>query len=311
MNISGLKAKATERLSDQGYPHRRLALIYAGLIFVALMAATGINYYVNHKMNDAVGLSGMGMLSVLETVQVVLGYAVNILAPFWQMGFVFAALQIARGVQARPAFLKEGFRRIRSVLGLMILRTLIYGGLLVACVYISVMIYAASPLAQPLMDMMMPLVESGYDVEQLQQMLLELPIPQLMETISPVFWILIPVGLALLLPMYYRFRMADLIVMDKAGIRALPALMLSGAMTRKKRMALFKLDLSFWWFYALQLVGAMLCYLNFFPVGEGLALGGYVAGQALQVLVFWYAGGLYHTTWAVAYEELLQPAKQE
>jgi len=305
-----LKDRAEERLLRQDYPPQRLALIHAGLIFLVLMAVTGINYYVNHMMNGAVGLSGMGMLSVLETVQAVLGYAVNILLPFWQMGFVFAALGLARGEQVRPAALKEGFRRFGPLLRMMLLRGLIYGGLLTLCVYVGVMIYVATPLARPLMDMMLPLAESAESIEQMQEIMWQLPQEQVMAAIAPAFIIVIPVFLLLVLPVFYRFRLADMIIMDKPGTGALAALMLSGAMTRKRRMALLRLDLSFWWYFLLQLAGVMLCYLGFLQLKSEVSLIGYVLGQAVQVLVFWYAGSRFHTTWAVTYDELLRQPTQ-
>ena len=302
-----LKDRAAERLQQQDYSPRRLALIHAGLIFAALMAVTGINYYVNHMMNGAVGLSGMGMLSVLETVQVVLGYAINILLPFWQMGFLFAALQMARGTQTRPGSLTEGFRRFGPILRLMLLRGLIYGGLFTVCVYVGTMIYAVTPLARPLMELMLPVMDARHSFEEMQQAVLQLPQEQVMAAIMPAFIIVIPVCLLVMVPLFYRFRLADLVIMDKPKTGALAALMLSGALTRKRKLALFKLDLSFWWYFALQLVGIILSDLNLLSVDLGVPmLVPYIAGCAVQMVAFWLFGSRFHTTWAVAYDQLRQ-----
>jgi len=306
LDRQALKERAAERLARQSFPPRRLALIHGGLIFLALMAVTGINYYVNHMMNGAVGLSGMGMLSVLETVQVLLGYVINIFLPFWQMGFVFAALQMARGEQARPGSLTEGFRRLGPILRLMLLRGLIYGGLFTVCVYVGVMIYVVTPLARPLMEMMLPVMDSGHSFEEVQTAVLQLPQEQVMAAIMPAFIIIIPACLLVMAPMFYRFRLAELIVMDKPKTGSIAALMLSSALTRKRKLALLRLDLSFWWYFALQLAGIVLSDLNLLPIDLGVpGLVSYVLGCAVQMVAFWFLGSRFHTTWAVAYDELL------
>lgn len=307
LNPRTLKAQAAARQTEQHRSPRRLALVHAGVIFLALMAVSGINYYVNQRMNTATGLSGMGMLSVLETVQTVLGYALNLALPFWQMGFVFAALRMARREQVGTASLAEGFRRFGPVLRLMLLRGLMFGGLFTACVYVGVIIYVLTPLAWPLMDLLQPLMEAGQSMEQVLELFWQLPEQQIAAAIAPAFIIVIPVCLLVMLPVYYRFRLADLVIMDQPATRAFAALRISSTLTRNRRVALLRLDLSFWWYFLLQLVGILVSDLELLPLDLGIpGLVTYILGAAVQMAAFWFAGSYFHTTWAVTYDQLLR-----
>ncbi len=313
LDIGSLKACAGEKLKAQVYPARRLALIYAGAVALVMLAVTGINYYVNQQMDAITGLSGLGMVSVLETVQRVLSYGVNICMPFWRLGFVFAMLGVARDRQMQPGALLEGFRRFGPVLRLMLLRGLVYGIIGMVGAYIGVLIYLVTPLARPLLALTIPLAEAAATPEQMLEGAMQLPMEQLTAAIMPAYAIIIPLCGLLLAPVFYRFRLAELVVMDQPGTGALAALFASSALSRHRRMQLFLLDLRFWWYYGLQLLGTLLCWVDVLlpAAGAVVSIGGYVLGLALQTGVHWYAGGYIHTTWAVAYDALRRSPVQE
>lgn len=314
-NRRALKEHAAARLTAQSYPPRRLALIHTAAASLALLAVTGLNYLLSQQVGTTSGLSGMGLRSVLQTAQMALQYAINIALPFWQIGFIFAAIRMARSEPVQPRSLAEGFRRFGPVLRLMLLRGFVYGSLAFACMYLSTMLYMVTPFAQPLLELLMPIAESGQTMEQMQEAILQLPMQDISAVMAPVFWILAVVYVLVAAPVYYRFRLADLIIMDKPGTGALAALALSSRLTRKNRFQLFRLDLSFWWYYALQLLAALLCYLDVLlsfvvielPLDTGTAyLLSYALGLGAQMLLFTFAGSRLHTTWAAAYDVLLQ-----
>ncbi len=307
-----LKVYAAEQLRAQTYPARRLALIYAGTVALVQLAVMGINYYVNQQMNAITGLSGMGTASALETVQRVMGYGVNIGMPFWSLGFVFAMLGVARGQQMQPGALLEGFRRFGPALRLMLLRGLVYGIIGMLGVYLGVLIYMATPLAKPLFELTLPLAETAVSTEQMLEAAMQIPMEELMAAVMPAYIIILPVCGLLILPVFYRFRLAELVLMDAPRTGALAALLASGSFSRRRRMELFRLDLSFWWYHAGVLIGSLLCSAGaFLPVTPEAYLGFYAAGQAVQALVLCLWGGYVHTTWAAAYDVLRQAPAQE
>ena len=308
-----LKKQAADRLGEQSYSPRRLALIHTAAASVLLLAVSIINYMLSQKVGTTSGLSGLGLRSILQTAQVVLQYASGILIPFWQMGFIFAAISMARTTPAEPRSLLEGFRRFGPVLRLMLLRGLIYGLLCIPCAYISSIIFTFTPFSQKAMDVFIPLMESGMDMVQMQSAVLELPTEDLTALFLPVLVIFCLVYGITLLFFFYRFRLSDYIIMDKPGTGARAALKISGHLSRKKRLALLRLDLSFWWYYVLEFLTLLVCnadgilsYLNVeLPIGSAAAyLLTYALGLAAQILLFTFAGSKLHTTWAVAYDTL-------
>ena len=77
---------------------------------------------------------------------------------------------------------------------------------------------------------------------------------------------------ALALPLHYRYRMTNYVLLEDPEMGGLRALLMSRLMTFRKRMRLFRLDLQFWWYYALELVIAVLCYGDVILNTVGVAL---------------------------------------
>lgn len=314
MDIRSLKEQARQRLEQQTFPHRQLALIHMGVYAAAMLVYAVIDFLVSQKMDTIQGLAGMGMLSALQTVRLALQYISNIALPFWEIGFVGVALGMARQRQVKPADLTMGFRRFGPVLRLFLLRGLIFGGSAIVCIYAAAIIYVFTPFSQSMMDLMLPMVESGATMEQMQTMILELPMEDMQRLSMPVMGIFLVLYGVVAAVLFYRFRLADLAVMDIPHTGARASVRISGMLSRKKKLQLLRLDLSFWWYYALQLLCALvysadvvLAYAGIeAPMdANGLYFICFALGMGAQVILFRCAGSYVHTTWAVAYDQLL------
>jgi len=314
-NPRALKDSASFRLSQATYPPRNLVLIHTGISLGAALVLALIQYYLETQIGSTGGLSGMGLRSVLETAQLTLQYALSIAMPFWNIGFIYVALQISKGEQATPKSLLEGFRRFGPVLRLQLLRGLVYFGVAIACIYASSFIFALTPLSAPLMDVFMPLMETASTMEELQLAVGQIPFNEMAQLIWPVLIIFGVLFGALAVLLFYRFRMADFVMMDRPNTSGLQALLFSGRMTRHHRMELFRLDLSFWWFYLLTALSMVASYADVIlqyiavelPVSPTVAwFGAYILGMLVQLLVYWKYYSYVKTTLAVAYEGLLQ-----
>lgn len=323
-NHRALKSAAAEKLGQASYDPRKLALLHTGISVAAALLVALLDYYLGSQIETAGGLSGMGMRSVLGTVRTTLRYALNLALPFWQMGFVYASLKLARGERADFQTLPEGFRRFGAVLRLRLTEGFLYLVVGFVCMYVSSIVFSVSPFALPLAELMGPLMNTG-DIAAMQQMLTELPFEELLRIMAPLFVIFGVLFLAAAAFLYYRFRMASLIVMDRPKTPALLALVASRRMTRRRRWALFKLDLSFWWFYLLAALAGIVCYgdvlLNILGVALPFSKDAaffifYLLGALVQLAVYWYGYSYVQTTYATAYEVLRQlpfeePVKQE
>lgn len=307
-----LKTSARENLPAD---HKKLTLIHTAAALGISLMVTLLQYYLNQQISAAGGLSGLGTRTILETAQLVLSYGVNLALPFWELGFLFAALRMARGQQTGLTDLLEGFRRFGPALRKLVIQGMLYTGAAVASMYIGAFVFSMTPLASPLMELLAPVLAESMDVTAAQNMLLALPVETLLELFLPFFVIAGILFVALGLMLFYRFRVSDFILMDQPKTGALAALFGSSHMTKGHRRKLLKLDLSFWWFYLLAAVAALIMnadlllpYLNItLPIpGDASWLVCYALGLAVQLVVYWQFYGHVQATYATAYDTLRQ-----
>lgn len=309
-----LKEMARSRLAVASYDPKKLALIHTAVSVGAALVITLLGYYLNHQIaGTASGLSGMGSRRILEAIQLTLQYVQALALPFWEIGFIFVALRLLRQEPAQPKDMLEGFRRFGSVLRLRLTEICLYFGAAVGCMYAASFLFAMTPLSKPMMDVLTPLMAEVTTVEEVEGVLLTLPMDQLLSMSAPFMAIFAGIFGLVFLTMHYKFRLAGHLVMDQPNIGAMRALFFSSRLTRKKRWALLRLDLSFWWFYALMGLSAVVCYMDLLlpmmgislPVTQDVAwMVCYVLSLLVQLLLFWYGKAYVQTTWAAAYEML-------
>ena len=310
LNGKKMIVQARERL--QGVNTRPLALLHTGVTVGAALVIMLLQYVLAEGIGNTGGLSGMGLRSVLETGQLVLEWANTILLPFWSLGFLYVALLWARETQADKKDLLTGFRRIGPCLGLMLNRAVLTILVLVVCVNISSILYMATPAASGILE----LAGSFTSTEQMYEYLYSMDVAKVMElfqSMIPMLVICCVLAAVLLIPLLYRFRMAEYVILDQKGIRGIGAMILSAALLRRRCWQLFKLDLRFWWYYGLKLLCTVLLYADMIleTVGVVLPVGSGVAYILTYVL---YLGGLFavevsfrprvETAYACAYEQL-------
>ena len=109
--------------------------------------------------------------------------------------------------------------------------------------------------------------------------------------------------------------MAEYYLLEHPIRGAIGAMKASAEMTRFHRVDLFKLDLSFWWFYACEVLAAALCFLDLILPSLGVDLplpreavtfvcfGIYAAAQL--ALHYWRKNEV-HVTYAVVYNTLME-----
>ena len=315
MDISdrnSLVIEANRRLEHTECDHRRLVMIYAGVMALVLALASGASWWLQTQISSTGGLQGIGMRSILETAATVLQLVSTIALPFWTMGYVLCILGIVQGKRMETGDLLGGFQRFFPLLRLNLYRVFKYFLIGTVLLYPSIMLFLSTPLAQPVYDILEPLVLNATDTTQVMVMMDEATAVALTEAMIP--WMVLYGGLFLLLaaPLYYRLRLADYILLDNPKLGALQAVRLSTMMTLRKRMQLFLLDLRFWWFYLGLGLSIAVCYLPLILSWFGISLpswadyacyGGYLA---VQFGIITAAQNKVEATWAVAYEALSQ-----
>ena len=219
-------------------------------------------------------------------------------------------LRIARGQYASPNGMRLGFDRFWVLLRCTLLKGLIFGGVAMASMYVAIAIYMMTPLSNSAVDILMPLVKNAGTSGILLD---DATYAQLMDAMMPATVLSGVLSLALAAPVFYRYRMADYLIIDRPAIGALAALRDSRVMTKGNRWNLFRLDLSMWWYYAAMLVSAAIGYGDQLLPDLGVTLpfsdtvscflfpGVYLA---MTFVIFYFLRNRVEVTYALAYDSL-------
>ena len=154
-NSRAICLDAQQALHAQHFDPKKLALLHTGAAAVFSLLLTVLNFLLGKQIENAVGLSGVGLRAVLTTAQSVLSIASFAIIPFWEMGFTAAGLRFARQEQAEPATLLQGFRIWGGVLRLTLLRFVFYIAIMFACAQVASVIYTLTPFSAPFMEAML------------------------------------------------------------------------------------------------------------------------------------------------------------
>lgn len=309
-----LKAEAAAALKNAAYPPKKIVLIHSGITLAVTLTLVILNYLLGLVVEGTGGLGGLGTRSVLATMQTLLQFANMILQPFWSIGLVMTVLSIARSQRADAKTLLAGFHRFGPVLRLNILRGILYFALIMVAVQISQIVFMMTPAAASIYGKLQQLVESGVTNPA------EIPGDELVkQIIFKSLPFMVAAMAILLIPVSYRLRMADFILMDHPEMGALFALGASNRLMRKNCFRLFRLDLQFWYYYALELVVALLFYGDYILRIAGVELGMSadaamfvfaIVGLACQLGLYVWKKDLVFTTYAKVYDSLLRPLVQ-
>ena len=304
----GLREKARLRLETAACDPRKLVLVYGGVSALVMLLVTALSFLLTEQISGTGGLGGLGTRAILETAVQVLQTATYLLLPFWNMGYLYCVLKIVRGQAFDLKDLLAGFRRFFPVLRLNILYSMQFLMLAFLCFYPSMLVYMVTPLSAPLTELMEPLMVEGAEL-----VLDDAAMAAATQAMIPLFLLYGAAFLLVAAPRFYHYRMAFFALLDDPQAGARMALRRSTLMTHRQRLEIFKLDLSFWWFYALDGLTLVLCYGDSILKLLGVSLpisaeasyflfyGLYLAAQLS--LYVWARNGV-ECTYAAGYDDL-------
>ena len=307
MDPKTIKQSAAASLADASYDVKKLALIHTGVVVLFSLLGAFANQLLDSGMHSAGGLSGIGMRTFLQSGQVILSLLNMVLLPFWQVGFLYSAIRYSRREPVAPSSLLEGFRRVGPVFRLNLLLSLLFGGVMMACSYISTAIFMFSPFSDSFFTAMDSLFASSNPSAITDEVFFAL--------LPSMTWLFVIFGILLLvigLPMYYRYRMSEFALMNGAP-GALAAMRESVQITRMHRMDLFRFDLSFWWYYGTLFLLSIVAFGDSIlsalglklPIGAGVQYWLFYGVYLIAQLVFsWRFAGYYQTSYAQCYAML-------
>ena len=311
----GLKNAAGDALAQAPRNPKRIILIHTAVSLGIMLLVAVLDYVLSGQIENTGGLSGLGTRSVLTTVQSILQMVQMAVLPFWEIGYLYAAMKMAVKEPAEPGTLLEGFRHFGPLFRVMLLKGLIFLVLGFVCTYVATQIFVMTPLSTPMLEAMAPvlndptLMESAAGEEALMQV-----VDQALD--DAMLPLLIITGILLCLvyiPISYRLRLVNYSVLENPREGALVAFRRSFRLMRGNCLEMFLLDLSFWWYYLLQILINLVCYgdLILSLAGVSLPWSGelsfflfYILALAGQFVLYFLARNKVEVTYVTAYHVL-------
>ena len=310
-NIRQIHETASQRL-DQAQYKQQIILIYAAISLGLSAVVSVVTYLLSQQISQTGGLRNMGLRSILSTLEMLLPIVQNLVLLCLELGFLNAMIRMSRGLYTSPQSLRAGIPRFWAGIRCSLLISLRYFLTGMISFYLALMIFGLTPLSNKAVEILNPIAEQMTVLDS-QVMIDDATMLALMDAMQPLFVLIGLVMVVMLVPMFYRYRLANYILMDKPAYGALRAMTESQVLMRKNCFALFKLDLSLWWYYLLTGISLAICYGDVILSMLGIALPWsdtvsyflfYGLFLAVQFVLYYFFGNRIGVTYALAYEAL-------
>ena len=255
MNFRQLKRDAAAAV-EQEPKTRELVLIYTGVLIAVSLLVMVVSHCLDLAIANTGGLSNIGTRSVLASIQSMLPMGQTVLMLCMELGFLSAILRTVRGQYVSRNSLRMGFDRFWPLMRLTLLEGALYFVVIFGSTYAALVLFLATPLfSSEAMAIAETMVNSG------GSMVMDADLEyRFLKAMLPVIPIMLLFLALLLVPLWYRLRMANFVLIDKPALGARGAMRQSRMMMRGNCRKLFMLDLSFWWYHLLSLAATAVAY---------------------------------------------------
>ena len=278
-----LKQQARERL-EACPQEKKIGLLYGGSLFVISVVYLLADLLISRLTPQTGGLSTIGTRSFMSALSGILPVVTYLLSMCLSFGYMGGMVRISRGQYASPNALRTGFERFWPLLRLTFFKGLITLGFSMGAFSLATILFTLSPFSDRLIQALEPVVSGGSLLSEGTMELTEGVIEAVNASLLPLMAIFLVITAVFVVPLLYRLRMTDYVLYDHPEAGALYAIRESKKMMRFHRLSVFKLDLSFWWFYLALALSYALNYAPMFLSVSGISLP--VEGEALSVLCF-------------------------
>lgn len=254
-DIRELKQTAARR--EQSAPQAKSILLVYGGITVALSAlVTVVNYCLGLEISQTGGLSNIGIRSILSTIQTILPMVQSVILMCLELGYLSATLRISREQYASPNSLRMGLDRFWPLLRCSIIQGLMYIGVIMVSSYLAIQIFMITPWSDAAISLATEYM-GNVEAAMLMDEAVYMAFYDAMLPLFPIFGIIL---MLFIVPLFYQLRMVNYLLIDNPRYGAMMLLRQSKILMKRNRLQLFKLDLSFWWFYLLMTLAQVVAY---------------------------------------------------
>lgn len=313
-----LKNTAHEKLQN-AKNQKDIILLYAAITLGLGLVILLLQLTLNQKISHTGGLSGMNSRNMLSALSNFLPLVSSLLTMCLGFGYMGGMLRISRGQYASRNALKTGFERFWPLLRLKLLLGAILLGLGIGASYLASLIFMLSPFSDSFLDAVAPAVSGGSLLTGGTITLDEAALDAVTAASGPLIVIFLALILAFVVPILYRFRMADYVLYDHPEAGAMYALRESRKMMQGSRWQLFRLDMSFWWYYLITVLATVLAYGDVLLSLAGVSLPlddtvsyllFYLLSVAATFAQLYFLRNPMEVTYALAYDQL-KPKEEE
>ena len=304
-----LKKKASNRLQSGNDP-KKVVLVDAGIVALSSLVVTVVQDLLDSQISQTGGIQNIGTRSMLTTADTVLTIAQLLLVMCLTLGYTGSMLRIARGQYASPNSLKAGGERIWVLLRTRLLQMLIMTAAAFALCFLVVNVCLLTPLSNRVIAVM-----GTVSAEELLSN--GLALMALYSAMLPIILIYLVALVPLLWYFSCTYRMVDYLLIDRPQLGAFGVLRESRRMMQGNMKMMFRVDLSFWWYYLLQALVSVLIYLNMvlapFAIGlppEVLYWGTVVLYLAADFALRYFFSNKVAVTYALFYDSLCPKQEQ-
>lgn len=314
MTLSSRDLKKTAREKLQNAKNQKdIILLYAAITLGLGLLILLLQLTLNQKISHTGGLSGMNSRNMLSALSNFLPLVSSLLTMCLGFGYMGGMLRVSRGQYASRNALKTGFERFWPLLRLKLLLGAVLLGLGIGASYLASLIFMLSPFSDSFLNAIAPAVSGGSLLTGGTITLDEAALDAVTAASGPLIVIFLALILAFVVPMLYRFRMADYVLYDHPEAGAMYALRESRKMMQGSRWQLFRLDLSFWRYYLITVLTAVLAYGDVLlslagvslPLDETVSyLLFYLLSVAAAFAQLYFLRNPMEVTYALAYDRL-------
>ena len=315
-----IKEEAGARLA-QAPQQAKIMQVFCGILLVLSLIFTGGSFLLDRMMADAGGLGAIGKRAMIQTFQRILPILNIVAMMVLELGMWNAMLRIGRGQFASPQSLKMGLARFFPWFRCQLLEVLGLIAIGSALMFVAMGIFFITPFSRPAMELMLPIATEYTDPVTMQEMLMadEALLMSIYDALLPMYIILAVLMLIAWVPISYRLKVANLIILDDPTAGAFKALFRSFRLTKICWKWYVRLDLSFWWYYVLLGLSTGLSYLDLLlaSVGRPLSMEADVASLLsavlsllAQIAIYYFLRPKVQVSTAILYDSLLPPKKE-
>ena len=311
-NRKGLRQYAAAALADNSGNPRLTVLVYVAVTALSSLLVSILTMILDNRISQTGGLGNLGLRSILTTIRQAAPLILGLALMGLDLGRQAVSLRLARRQQVEPRDLLKGYPRFGALLRATILQVILYFLLLIVAVNIGSILFMMTPFANNLYGI---LADVMLESDAIYEALASDPafLNEMFRAMLPAYPICIGLFLLLATPVFYRYRMTNYCLLDASHGGALMAMGESIRMTKGNRFALFKLDLSFWWFWLGQMICTAVLYGDMICAKLGVALPWnatvsyyvfYVAAMVLEGALYYLTLNRVDATYAAAYDAL-------